>query len=68
MSCKYNNSMYTITPPEDEVEFDYLEQILLSEDYETQEEIDHRLADEYKQFKSMNCLMSKCWSLLVQGN
>lgn len=46
MSCKYNNSMYTITPPEDEVEFDYLEQILLSEDYETQEEIDHRLADE----------------------
>ena len=28
-----------------------LEQILLSEDYETQEEIDHRLADEYKQFK-----------------
>lgn len=39
MSCKYNNSMYTITPPEDEVEFDYLEQILLSEDYETQEEI-----------------------------
>lgn len=51
MSCKYNNSMYTITPPEDEVEFDYLEQILLSEDYETQEEIDHRLADEYKQFQ-----------------
>lgn len=51
MSCKYNNSMYTITPPEDEVEFDYLEQILLSEDYETHEEIDHRLADEYKQFQ-----------------
>lgn len=49
MSCKYNNSMYTITPPE-EVEFDYLEQILLSEDYETQEEIDHRLADEYMEF------------------
>lgn len=49
MSCKYNNSMYTITPPEDEAEF-YLEQIL-SEDYETQEEIDHRLADEYKQFQ-----------------
>ena len=43
--------MYTITPPEDEVEFDYLEQILLSEDYETQEEIDHRLSDEYKQFQ-----------------
>lgn len=56
MSCKYNNSMYTITPPEDEVEFDYLEldyleQILLSEDYETQEEIDHRLAEEYEQFQ-----------------
>ena len=49
MSCKYNNSMYTITPPEDEVEFDYLEQILLSEDYETQEEIDHRLNEEYFQ-------------------
>lgn len=32
MSCKYNNSMYTITPPEDEVEFDYLEQILLSDE------------------------------------
>ena len=43
--------MYTITPPEDEVEFDYLEQILLSGDYETQDEIDHRLADEYKQFQ-----------------
>lgn len=41
--------MYTITPPEDEVEFDYLEQILLSEDYETQEEIDHRLNEEYFQ-------------------
>lgn len=46
--------MYTITPPEDEVEFDefdYFEQILLSEDYETPEEIDHRLADEYEQFQ-----------------
>ena len=51
MSCKYNNSMYTITPPEVEVEFDYFEQLLLSEDYETQEEIDHRLADEYEQFQ-----------------
>lgn len=49
MSCKHNNHLYTTTP-EDEVEFDYLEQIL-SEDYETQEEIDHRLADEYKQFQ-----------------
>ena len=44
-------TLKTITPSEDEVEFDYLEQILLSEDYETQEEIDHRLADEYKQFQ-----------------
>lgn len=49
MSCKYNNSMYTITPPEDEVEFDYLEQILLSEDYETQEELNNRLNEEYFQ-------------------
>lgn len=52
MSCKYNNSMYTITPPEEvDVCFDEFEQLLLSEDYETQEEIDHRLADEYKQFQ-----------------
>lgn len=50
MSCKYNNHMYTITPPEMDVGFDYLEQIL-SEDYETQEEIDYRLADEYEQFQ-----------------
>lgn len=49
MSCKYNNSMYTITPPENEVEFDYLEQILLSEDYETQEELNNRLNEEYFQ-------------------
>ena len=52
MSCKYNNSMYTITPPEEvDVCFDEFEQLLLSEDYETQEEIDHRLADEYNQFQ-----------------
>lgn len=51
MSCKYNNSMYTIEPEEVDVCFDEFEQLLLSEDYETQEEIDHRLADEYKQFQ-----------------
>lgn len=51
MSCKYNNSMYTIEPEEVDVCFDEFEQLLLSEDYETQEDIDHRLADEYKQFQ-----------------
>lgn len=51
MSCKYNNSMYTIEPEEVDVCFDEFEQLLLSEDYKTQEEIDHRLADEYKQFQ-----------------
>lgn len=51
MSCKYNNSRYTIEPEEVDVCFDEFEQLLLSEDYETQEEIDHRLADEYKQFQ-----------------
>lgn len=51
MSCKYNNSMYTIEPEEVDVCFDEFEQLLLSEDYETQEEIDHRLADGYKQFQ-----------------
>lgn len=43
--------MYTIEPEEVDVCFDEFEQLLLSEDYETQEEIDHRLADEYKQFQ-----------------
>lgn len=51
MSCKYNNSMYTIEPEEVDVCFDEFEQLLLSEDYETQEEIDHRLAEGYKQFQ-----------------
>lgn len=51
MSCKYNNSLYTTNPPEEEVCFDSFEELLLSEDYESQEEIDHRLADEYKQFQ-----------------
>lgn len=50
MSCKYNNSMYTITPPEEvDVCFDEFEQLLLSEDYESQEELNHRLNEEYFQ-------------------
>lgn len=49
MSCKYNNSMYTITPPEEEVCFDYFEELLLSEDYESQEELNDRLNEEYFQ-------------------
>lgn len=48
MSCKYNNSMYTITPPEEvDVCFDEFEQLLLSEDYESQEELNNRLNEEY---------------------
>lgn len=39
MSCKYNNSMHTIEPEEVEVWFDSFEQLLLSEDYESQEEL-----------------------------
>lgn len=47
---KYNNSMYTITPPEEvDVCFDEFEQLLLSEDYESQEELNHRLNEEYFQ-------------------
>lgn len=50
MSCKYNNSMYTITPPEEvDVCFDEFEQLLLSEDYESQEKLNHRLNEEYFQ-------------------
>lgn len=50
MSCKYNNSIYTITPPEEvDVCFDEFEQILLSEDYESQEELNNRLNEEYFQ-------------------
>lgn len=49
MSCKYNNSMYTTTPEEVDVCFDEFEQILLSEDYESQEELNHRLNEEYFQ-------------------
>lgn len=47
MSCKYNNSLYTTNPPEEEVCFDSFEEILLSEDYESQEELNHRLNEEY---------------------
>lgn len=50
MSCKHNNSMYTTTPEEEvDVCFDEFEQLLLSEDYESQEEINHRLNEEYFQ-------------------
>lgn len=49
MSCKHNNSMYTTTPEEVDVCFDSFEQLLLSEDYESQEELNHRLNEEYFQ-------------------
>lgn len=49
MSCKYNNSMYTTTPEEVDVCFDEFEQLLLSEDYESQEELNNRLNEEYFQ-------------------
>lgn len=50
MSCKYNNHLYTTTnPPEEEVCFDSFEELLLSEDYESQEELNHRLNEEYFQ-------------------
>lgn len=48
MSCKYNNALYTTNPPEEEVCFDSFEE-LLSEDYESQEELNHRLNEEYFQ-------------------
>lgn len=49
MSCKHNNSMYTTTPEEVDVCFDEFEQLLLSEDYESQEELNNRLNEEYFQ-------------------
>ena len=49
MSCKYNNYLYSSNPPEEEVCFDSFEQLLLSEDYESQEELNHRLNEEYSQ-------------------
>lgn len=48
MSCKYNNSMYTIEPEEVDVCFDEFEQLLLSEDYESQ------LNEEYFQVYELN--------------
>lgn len=50
MTCKYNNSLYA-EPPEIDVEFDAFEQLLLSEDYETQEELHNRLNEEYNEFQ-----------------
>lgn len=41
--------MYTIEPEEVDVCFDEFEQLLLSEDYESQEELNHRLNEEYFQ-------------------
>lgn len=49
MSCKYNSSVYSTNPPEEEVCFDSFEELLLSEDYESQEELNHRLNEEYFQ-------------------
>ena len=49
MSCKYNNSLYSTNPPEEEVCFDSFEELLLSNDYESQEELNHRLNEEYSQ-------------------
>ena len=41
--------MYTIELEEVDVCFDEFEQLLLSEDYESQEELNHRLNEEYFQ-------------------
>lgn len=41
--------MYTIEPEEEDVCFDEFEQLLLSEDYESQKELNHRLNEEYFQ-------------------
>lgn len=49
MSCKYNNLVYSTNPPEEEVCFDSFEELLLSEDYESQEELNNRLNEEYFQ-------------------
>ena len=53
MSCKYNNSLYTTNPPEEEVCFDSFEELLLSEDYESQEELNNRY-EEYFQVYELN--------------
>ena len=44
---KYNNSMYTITPPEVEVENEEFEELISTEHYETPEERNYRLNKEY---------------------
>lgn len=49
MSCKYNNALYTTNLPEEEVCFDSFEELILSEDYESQEELNNRLNEEYFQ-------------------
>lgn len=49
MSCKYNNSLYSTNHPEEEVCFDSFEELLLSEDYESPEELNNRLNEEYFQ-------------------
>ena len=54
LSCKYNNSMYTIVPEEVDVCFDEFEQLLLSEDYESQEELNNRLNREYFSVYELN--------------
>lgn len=54
MSCKYNNSLYSTNPPEEEVCFDSFEELLLSEDYESQEELNNRLNEEYFQVELTN--------------
>lgn len=41
--------MYTIEPEEVDVCFDSFEELLLSEEYESQEELNHRLNEEYSQ-------------------
>ena len=51
MSCKYNNSLYTSNPPEIDVKYDPIEEILFMDDYEAQEFIDARLNEEYNAFK-----------------
>lgn len=43
--------MHTIKPEEVDVCFDEFEQLLLSEDYESQEELNNRLNEEYSSFQ-----------------
>lgn len=48
MSCKYNNHIYTTTPEEVDVCFDSFEELLLSEDYESQEELNEEYFQVYE--------------------